>query len=74
MCTSLFALLGGDGGARAFARGLVGGARTGIIGGAGGRGRTLEGRGGEGEGGRVYESTVLCHGGTVGGSLEREYK
>jgi hypothetical protein len=71
VCTSLFALLRGDGRARAFARGLVGGVRTGVIGGVGGRSRTLEGGGGEGEGGGVYESTVLCHGGTVDGSLER---
>lgn len=68
VCTSLFTFLGGDGGARTFARGLVGGVRTGVIGGAGGRSRALEGRGGEGEGGRVDESTVLRHG---GGSLER---
>jgi hypothetical protein len=48
MCTSLFALLWGDGGARAFARGFIGGTRARSIGGAGGRSRTLEGRGGEG--------------------------
>lgn len=62
VCTSLFTLLGGDGRAGTFARRLVGRVGTGVISRAGRRSRALEGRGGEGEGGRVDESTVLCHG------------
>lgn len=66
--TSLFTLIWCDGGARAFARGLIGWTRTGVVGRAGGRSGTLEGRGREREGGGIYESALLCHG--VGGSLE----
>ena len=48
VCTSLFSLLGGDGGTRAFTGKLVGGTRAGSITGTGGRSGTLEGRGREG--------------------------
>ena len=67
VCTSLFTLLWGDGGARAFAGRLFSGTRTGMIcGGGGGRG-AFERGGGEGEGRRVYEGALLlCHGERTG--------